>query len=90
MLAQQWKMGWMETAGNARTTKDGLHSVAIIPPRPATDPKQFIRPRSWEKTRIYTLKDGYKVIHNNSKKEGIWKNVWSIDGLPKIIFFAGS
>ena len=41
--------------------------------------------RCWGKSRIYTVKAGYNSTHNNNRKEGIWKNVWCSDGLPKII-----
>ena len=43
--------------------------------------------RCWGKSGVYTMKDGYNSVHNSSRKEGIWKNVWCSDGLPKIYFF---
>ena len=43
--------------------------------------------RSWGKYGNYTVKDGYNSIHNNSRKEVFWENVWSKDDLPKINYF---
>ena len=38
---------------------------------------------------IYSLKSRYNSIHRNNRKEAIWENVWSKDGLHKTNFFCG-
>ena len=89
MLAWKWKMGWVENIGNDRPFEARLQTTATTPPRFDVDPHRFKRFQKLGNSGIYTVKYGHNAIQNNSRKEGIWKNVWNDDGLPKIFFFVG-